>query len=232
MARVTVEDCLRNVDNRFELVHLTAKRVRQLRKGAEPLVGSNNTDTVEALREIAAGKVFRRDEDEQQKLLIEDNEILEAKKIPEQIDEILSNDPEVTAEKTPNVQEETTEAMKVPEEAADTSINPEATAEEVDQTDTKDTLEAVSIQKTSETTDPEAAVEEAQASTEDEAEAADVTGKMPEEATNSQEISAVEAMKIPEDRPEEVQTVLEATAEEAPEVPEQTAEKPTSEEKA
>jgi len=58
MARITVEDCLKNVDNRFELIHLATKRIRQLRKGAEPLVVCKNKETVVSLREIAAGKVF------------------------------------------------------------------------------------------------------------------------------------------------------------------------------
>ena len=58
MARITVEDCLEKVGNRFALIHLAAKRVRQLRKGAEPLISVKNTDNVIALREIAAGKVF------------------------------------------------------------------------------------------------------------------------------------------------------------------------------
>lgn len=57
MARVTVEDCLRNVENRFALVHLAARRVRQLIKGSEPLVESDNKEVVTALREIAATKV-------------------------------------------------------------------------------------------------------------------------------------------------------------------------------
>ncbi len=60
MARITVEDCLKRVDNRFGLIHLAANRVRQLRKGAEPLVVCKNRDTVVALREIAAGKVFQQ----------------------------------------------------------------------------------------------------------------------------------------------------------------------------
>ncbi|MBC8418158.1 MAG: DNA-directed RNA polymerase subunit omega [Desulfobacteraceae bacterium] len=59
MARITVEDCLKKVDNRFGLIHLTAKRVRQLKKGAEPMVVCKNTDIVVALREIAAGNVFQ-----------------------------------------------------------------------------------------------------------------------------------------------------------------------------
>jgi len=58
MARITVEDCLERVDNRFQLIHLAAKRVRQLKKGAEPLVVCKNKDIVVALREIAAGKVI------------------------------------------------------------------------------------------------------------------------------------------------------------------------------
>jgi DNA-directed RNA polymerase subunit omega len=59
MARITVEDCLQQVDNRFRLIHLAAKRVRQLRKGAEPLVICKNKDVVTALREIAVGKVLQ-----------------------------------------------------------------------------------------------------------------------------------------------------------------------------
>jgi len=59
MARITVEDCLDQVDNRFQLIHLAAKRVRQLKKGAEPTVVCKNKDIVVALREIAAGNVVR-----------------------------------------------------------------------------------------------------------------------------------------------------------------------------
>lgn len=57
MARVTVEDCLQNVKNRFELVMLAAKRARQLMRGsAEPKVAwENDKATVVALREIAQG---------------------------------------------------------------------------------------------------------------------------------------------------------------------------------
>ncbi|MFP5386503.1 DNA-directed RNA polymerase subunit omega [Peredibacter sp. HCB2-198] len=57
MARVTVEDCLEHVENRYELVHLTAKRVKQLREGDDSQVKSKNKEVVTALREIAAGKV-------------------------------------------------------------------------------------------------------------------------------------------------------------------------------
>ncbi len=58
MARITVEDCLNRIDNRFAIIHLAAKRVRQLRKGAEPMVVCKNKDIVTALREIAGGMVF------------------------------------------------------------------------------------------------------------------------------------------------------------------------------
>jgi DNA-directed RNA polymerase subunit omega len=58
MARVTIEDCLERVENRFALVHLTVRRVLQLRRGASPLVDApKNKEVVGALREIADGKV-------------------------------------------------------------------------------------------------------------------------------------------------------------------------------
>ncbi|MDH5648442.1 MAG: DNA-directed RNA polymerase subunit omega [Gammaproteobacteria bacterium] len=58
MARVTVEDCLENVDNRFQLVLVAAKRARQLMFGAAPHVAlENDKATVVALREIADGHV-------------------------------------------------------------------------------------------------------------------------------------------------------------------------------
>ena len=57
MARVTVEDCLQFVQNRYELVHLCTRRARQLFSGADRLVQCKNNEVVTALREIAAGKV-------------------------------------------------------------------------------------------------------------------------------------------------------------------------------
>ncbi|HWO41151.1 MAG TPA: DNA-directed RNA polymerase subunit omega [Candidatus Eisenbacteria bacterium] len=57
MSRITIEDCLRRVPNRFELVMLAAKRARRLFKGAKPLIDSENREVVVALREIADGKV-------------------------------------------------------------------------------------------------------------------------------------------------------------------------------
>ena len=58
MARVTIEDCLEQVESRFSLVHLAVRRVLQLRRGAIPLVNApKNKEVVLALREIAASKV-------------------------------------------------------------------------------------------------------------------------------------------------------------------------------
>ena len=73
MARVTVEDCLELVPNRFALVVLAAERARQLSRGATPLVDCDNKPAVTSLREIAAGMVkFREDVRETVKEYIEE----------------------------------------------------------------------------------------------------------------------------------------------------------------
>jgi DNA-directed RNA polymerase subunit omega len=60
MARITVEDCLAHVDNRFDLVLLATQRARQLANGVEPLLAwENDKPTVMALREIADGLLSR-----------------------------------------------------------------------------------------------------------------------------------------------------------------------------
>ncbi|HUJ68245.1 MAG TPA: DNA-directed RNA polymerase subunit omega [Syntrophorhabdales bacterium] len=74
MARITVEDCMDKVENRFELVHLAAKRSKQLVKGARPVVRSANREIVTSLREIAAGEVY-----------FEKKHELEEKEIPYQL---------------------------------------------------------------------------------------------------------------------------------------------------
>lgn len=81
MARVTVEDCLKNVKNRFELVLVAAKRARQLMRGKQPRVEwDNDKATVVALREIAEGYTDfeTTKEDEKQTEL---NIIMEVKEI-------------------------------------------------------------------------------------------------------------------------------------------------------
>lgn len=61
MARITVEDCLNHVDNRFDLVLLATKRSRQLAQGVEPLLPlDNDKPTVVALREIADGLITNK----------------------------------------------------------------------------------------------------------------------------------------------------------------------------
>ncbi|MCX5799347.1 MAG: DNA-directed RNA polymerase subunit omega [Proteobacteria bacterium] len=74
MARITVEDCMDTVENRFELVHLSTKRAKQLLKGSKPLVRSTNREVVTALREIAEKLVY-----------FEKKEALETKEIPYQL---------------------------------------------------------------------------------------------------------------------------------------------------
>ena len=113
MARITIEDCLDKVENRFELVHMAAKRVRQIREGSEYLVSApKNEDIVVALREIAAGKVIIKEESEEP-------EVLEAA-------------PEVEAiEAETTVAEEETTAEPEAEAASDleAAAEPEAVAE-------------------------------------------------------------------------------------------------------
>ncbi len=58
VARITIEDCLKKVGNRFLLVNMVSQRVRQIREGSDYLVSSpKNEDVVVALREVAAGKI-------------------------------------------------------------------------------------------------------------------------------------------------------------------------------
>ena len=67
MARITIEDCLKRVTNRFLLVNMVAKRVRQIREGSDYLVSSpKNEDIVVALREVAAGKIVKVESEEKE----------------------------------------------------------------------------------------------------------------------------------------------------------------------
>ncbi|HEX16153.1 MAG: DNA-directed RNA polymerase subunit omega [Deltaproteobacteria bacterium] len=68
MARITVEDCLRQVKSRFALVILATKRAKMLIQGAPPMVKSDNKPIVVALREIAAGKVLPITKEEKARL--------------------------------------------------------------------------------------------------------------------------------------------------------------------
>jgi DNA-directed RNA polymerase subunit omega len=67
VARITIEDCLKKVENRFLLVNMVAKRVRQIREGSDYLISSpKNEDIVVSLREVAAGKVVSQEADLQE----------------------------------------------------------------------------------------------------------------------------------------------------------------------
>jgi DNA-directed RNA polymerase subunit omega len=67
VARITIEDCLKRVTNRFLLVNMVAKRVRQIREGSDYLVSSpKNEDIVVALREVAAGKIVKVESEEKE----------------------------------------------------------------------------------------------------------------------------------------------------------------------
>ncbi len=76
MARVTVEDCLDHVENRFQLVLVAAKRTRQINAGSDPHVArENDKSTVLALREIAEGHVTSTilDEEPQPEIVADEN---------------------------------------------------------------------------------------------------------------------------------------------------------------
>jgi DNA-directed RNA polymerase subunit omega len=75
MARITVEDCLRKVGSRFELVILAARRAKMIMKGAKPLVDADNRPIVMALREVASGKVkFKNSEDKEKESELSGND--------------------------------------------------------------------------------------------------------------------------------------------------------------
>ena len=93
MARITVEDCLNNVDNLFDMVMVAAKRARRLANGAEPLVErENDKPTVIALREIAAGLI-------NEEILQDVNEPEDDLLSTEEAEELLANTPLLTPDR-------------------------------------------------------------------------------------------------------------------------------------
>ncbi|NQV70154.1 MAG: DNA-directed RNA polymerase subunit omega [Pseudohongiella sp.] len=105
MARITVEDCLENVDNRFELVMVSSKRARQLQTGGkDPLVSvDNDKPTVLALREIAEGFINAS--------ILTARSNVELEEIEPEV--VAKADAEATAEVTAEATEEgTTEAVE------------------------------------------------------------------------------------------------------------------------
>ena len=79
MARITVEDCVEKIGNRFELVLVATKRARQVARGAAPLLEEeNDKPTVIALREIAEGLIDQSVLDEEVEVASDDEELVEA----------------------------------------------------------------------------------------------------------------------------------------------------------
>ena len=128
MARVTVEDCLDNVENRFELVLVAAKRTRQLMLGADPLVPEDRDKlTVIALREIAEGMITSS--------ILEEQEIDLEKELFGEAEELDGEAEEHSAtamvekaeegESEPGV--ETSESVEIGEDASDGHDDPNET---------------------------------------------------------------------------------------------------------
>ena len=128
MARVTVEDCLDNVENRFELVLVAAKRTRQLMLGADPLVPEDRDKlTVIALREIAEGMITPS--------ILEEQEIDLEKELFGEVEE-LGGEPEedglaaivdLTKENESESGVETSESVEIGEDASDGHDDPSET---------------------------------------------------------------------------------------------------------
>ena len=128
MARVTVEDCLDNVENRFELVLVAAKRTRQLMRGLDPLVPENRDKlTVIALREIAEGMITRSILDEQE-VDLEKELFGEVEELDGGMEE---HSPDAMAEKVEEGESEpsvkTTESSEIEEDTSDGHDDPSET---------------------------------------------------------------------------------------------------------
>ena len=121
MARITVEDCLEKVNNRFHLVRVASKRARQIMNGKEPtLEWDNDKATVLALREIAAGNITEEMLDEKP-VINEEEGLFEQTEIDAEIGELLSADTSETQDEIEAKSENAPEADENKSEAkADT----------------------------------------------------------------------------------------------------------------
>jgi DNA-directed RNA polymerase subunit omega len=72
MARISIEDCLDQIHNRFALVHLVSERAKQLLKGSVPMASCDNKEVVTALREVAAENIRLAHELDETKITAED----------------------------------------------------------------------------------------------------------------------------------------------------------------
>lgn len=123
MARITVEDCLEQVENRFHLVRVASKRARQIMKGKEPTLGwDNDKATVLALREIAAGNITE-EMLEEKPVINEDEGIFNQSEIDEEIGTLLRE----TASETDIAEElnasDSSNEENTVEESADENVN-------------------------------------------------------------------------------------------------------------
>ena len=123
MARITVEDCLEQVENRFHLVRVASKRARQIMNGKEPtLEWDNDKATVLALREIAAGNIT--EEMLEEKPVINEYEgIFDQSEIDEEIGTLLrENDSETESTEELNASDSSNEE-NTEEEISDENVN-------------------------------------------------------------------------------------------------------------
>ena len=137
MARITVEDCLEKVDNRFHLVRVASKRARQLMNGKEPsLEWDNDKATVVALREIAAGNIT--EEMLEEKPIVNDDEgIFDQAEIDAEISALLSDGAE-----SENQEEVQAESENQEEVQAESENQEEQIVAEVENTNLESSNEA------------------------------------------------------------------------------------------
>tara|TARA_B100000513_G_C11866318_1_gene174496 strand:+ start:155 stop:547 length:393 start_codon:yes stop_codon:yes gene_type:complete len=123
MARITVEDCLEQVENRFHLVRVASKRARQIMNGKEPtLEWDNDKATVLALREIAAGNITE-EMLEEKPVINEDEGIFDQSEIDEEIGTLLrENDSETENTEELNASDSSNEE-NTEEEISDENVN-------------------------------------------------------------------------------------------------------------
>ena len=131
MARITVEDCLEQVENRFHLVRVASKRARQIMNGKEPtLEWDNDKATVLALREIAAGNITE-EMLEEKPVINEDEGIFDQSEIDEEIGTLLrENDSETENTEELNASDSSNEENTEELNASDSS-NEESTEGEI-----------------------------------------------------------------------------------------------------
>ena len=134
MARITVEDCLEKVDNRFHLVRVASKRARQLMNGKEPtLEWDNDKATVLALREIAAGNITEEMLNEKPVVNDEDS-LFEQDEIDAEIGAVLDAD---ASENQETVELKADEILK---DTLDESSNVKTESEATETTETTDKI--------------------------------------------------------------------------------------------